>query len=629
MSESPRPGAPAQAGEQQRPAGRFAPQAHLGPVGAPRGRRGVPRGVDGVGAEEVGAGTELGQRRDQGRVRRRGAPGELGRQLGPGGRPAALEVDRPGRGSRERVAHVRPDLARRPVVGPAERGERDPRRDVVEAQRHRDRGARRLVAGLVAQPEGERVLARGGKREALERRAVPPGRELGARVIAAGARQPKARAGDRARRALVGVRPGEVELGRSGANPPRPRRCTARGCAGALLSIRTVRAGAHPALPAKSSAHAATACGPSLKLVVATGWVTWAAVSHGRIWRRAPFAPDRGLRAGQLGEADAGAVEDGFGEAQARADVARGDRDPLRPAPPAAAEELAAERRARRLRIFESDGQRPQPRPGGRVQGAAPRFRFGAQQAVLERRHRRREPATNSVGVVSVAAALRNGSKPPGPTTPTRCSNPSCSACHQLARTLVIQVPAGALQRQRPKWVPATAAGPSRVRLFRWTPSKGSEPAGGTQKASGRNLSAAGVVGPVGVGADEPPALGDRVLLRPRLPGGQQQQRQRQRDPHRRDPSHSTPRSRHLLPLRWSASGGQARGRRELSPLCCGLPRSPLCENGRDGTPDRGPDHREAARRDRPRAAPLDRRARDGALDRPSTRTAASTWSSR
>ena len=49
-----------------------------------------------------------------------------------------------------------------------------------------------------------------------------------------------------------------------------------------------------------------------------------------------------------------------------------------------------------------------------------------------------------------------------------------------------------------------------------------------------------------------------------------------------------------------------------------------LCENDRDGTSDQGPDHREAARRHRPRAAPLDRRARHGALDRDQGRAAGS-----
>ena len=62
-----------------------------------------------------------------------------------------------------------------------------------------------------------------------------------------------------------------------------------------------------------------------------------------------------------------------------------------------------------------------------------------------------------------------------------RCSIPSWRACHQVPLTRVIPVPGGASQRQRAKRVPETVGCPSRVKLFRWAPSKGSAPGGVTQ----------------------------------------------------------------------------------------------------------------------------------------------------
>ena len=99
------------------------------------------------------------------------------------------------------------------------------------------------------------------------------------------------------------------------------------------------------------------------------------------------------------------------------------------------------------------------------------------------------KPATNSRGAVSVLPAAAKTSKPPAALpTPSRCSKPSWRACHQVPRIWVIPVPAGATQRQRAKRVPETVAAPSRVKLFRWTPSNGSAPAAGTHQPSGRNL---------------------------------------------------------------------------------------------------------------------------------------------
>jgi hypothetical protein len=66
-------------------------------------------------------------------------------------------------------------------------------------------------------------------------------------------------------------------------------------------------------------------------------------------------------------------------------------------------------------------------------------------------------PATNSRGVVSVAAAWAKTSKSPLQVpTPMRCSIPSWRACHHVPRTCEMAVPAGASQRQRAKRVPDT-----------------------------------------------------------------------------------------------------------------------------------------------------------------------------
>ena len=92
------------------------------------------------------------------------------------------------------------------------------------------------------------------------------------------------------------------------------------------------------------------------------------------------------------------------------------------------------------------------------------------------------KPAAKSRGVVSVVAAPAKTSKPPSRSRcPIRCSMPSWRACHQVPLTRLMPVPGGAVQRQRAKRVPETVRCPSRVKLFRWAPSKGSAPAGVAQ----------------------------------------------------------------------------------------------------------------------------------------------------
>ena len=187
-------------------------QRHLGAVGAARGRGDVAGPVDGVGAEQVDARVEVVDR-DAGDQRRRvrgGAGLEFGRQLGPvGGVDPPVEdraAGRPGVGVEdvglELCGHTRP-------VGGLEG---DPGGDVVEAQRHRRRGRGGVVAGLVAQPDLERVGPRPGDVEVVQRREVAPGGELDPGVVAGRAGDPPEGAADRAGRALVGVAPGEVEV---------------------------------------------------------------------------------------------------------------------------------------------------------------------------------------------------------------------------------------------------------------------------------------------------------------------------------------------------------------------------------------------------------------------------------
>ena len=100
----------------------------------------------------------------------------------------------------------------------------------------------------------------------------------------------------------------------------------------------------------------------------------------------------------------------------------------------------------------------------------------------------------------------------------------------------------------------------------------------------------------------------------------------RRRSPARAPPPARSP-SRRSAPLHLASPtsalrslacvrGSRARRQRLSPPHGYGAPRTRLCENGRDGTSDRGSDHREAARGHRPRAAPLDRRAGHGPLDR-------------
>ena len=89
--------------------------------------------------------------------------------------------------------------------------------------------------------------------------------------------------------------------------------------------------------------------------------------------------------------------------------------------------------------------------------------------------------------------------------------------------------------------------------------------------------------------------------------------------PQRNDPSHGQPRPRHRSSFARVRSECPRRGRRKLSPLgrrTAEAPEPRLCENRANAPSHQRSDNREAARRHRPRAAALDRRAGHGPLDR-------------
>ena len=193
---------------------------------------------------------------------------------------------------------------------------------------------------------------------------------------------------------------------------------------------------------------------------------------------------------------------------------------------------------------------------------------------------------------------------------------PSWRACHQVPRTPVIPVPGGGVQRQRAKRVPETVPWPSRVKLLTWAPANGSPPARHAE-ASGRNLAPPVVSAQLGVGADVPAALRDRVLA-----GLAPSRRRQQHQASASTTPSATPRpTPPLVPVIVPPSldcvpEGLRRGRGKLSPLRRRPRDGRLCENRANGTSHARSDHREAARRHRPRAAALDRRAGHGPLDR-------------
>ena len=336
----------------------------------------------------------------------------------------------------------------------------------------------------------------------------------------------------------------------------------------------------------------------------------------------APFALDHRLRAGILGEGHPGAVEQGFAEAHAAASVVARERDPLGAAAPAAGGQIAADPGRRPTVVLDGDRQRPQRRPRFRFEAAPLAFGPRAEQAILQRRLRR-----GKAGDEVARGDVGGGGSREGVEVAVPGANPN-----PLLDPVVQRVPPGAAdagdagagrrpQRQRAKRVPETVE-PPRVKLFKWAPSKGSAPGGVAHQESGRNL-APPVVSAQSASASrcQPhwataylPAVASRAAssskararaipiatIRPSPP----------RVPDIRPP---------LLACTWRDKGTAARSLPPADGCPAGavtVPGASLCENDRDAPAERGTDHREAARRHRPRAAPLDRRAGHGPLDR-------------
>src|ERR1044072_7774432 len=279
-------------------------------------------------------------------------------------------------------------------------------------------------------------------------------------------------------------------LTRRHASPPA--RVKLRGCAGGLLSMWKTRPPVQPELPEKSVTQCWMLCGPSLKRVVSIVVLLEAPRPQGciAVARHSPaiiaFAQLYSVRLTRAPSTETSLKRKPLPLSA-----------PQKPTPwpprrhqPERISPLIAAAGASRSSTVRVSALIPDHEPGSRLH-----------HPPSPRAQRRRlskasipcgKPATKLRGAVSVEAAEAKTSKLPLPhgTAPSRCSMPSCSACHQVPLTRVMPVPAGASQRQRAKRVPLTVDWPSRVKLFTWAPSKGSWPAGGTHQASGRNLAA-------------------------------------------------------------------------------------------------------------------------------------------
>ena len=207
-----------------------------------RGRRRCP-GAERSGSagdqRPVPAGPRRARSLPAGRSRCRHRAG--GSEISTAGRAGMLVADVGADRSRE---------ARRRLVRPTRRRRRAARRRSAAAPRPR---RRRVVAGFVAQPELERdrCPAR-GHRAVGERGDVAAGGELDAGVVAGGAGDPPEGAADRAGGPWSGLLQ-ERSKSLTRRQPSPPASASGAGMApAALLSIRIVRCGRQPTLPAKS-----------------------------------------------------------------------------------------------------------------------------------------------------------------------------------------------------------------------------------------------------------------------------------------------------------------------------------------------------------------------------------------
>ena len=299
-----------------------------------------------------------------------------------------------------------------------------------------------------------------GHEEAAQRGAAQLGRMPGGRLAPGGVGDPEGRAGDRRRRAPARGWPRRASKRLSARQPSPPATARPRGAAGAVLSIRIVRSAAAAETDRRSPARTGAAS---------------AARRRGPRWRRCgcrrrevgagphprapPLAADQRLRAGVLGQGDAGAVDQrlpeadpgaGVGGQERRAAGRRASSPPASRPPPTAALGAPVSSRVR-VSARTADDRRRRSRPQCRSSARAQSSRLSKAGAARRSRPRRRP------GDVSVKAAVATTSKPPPASpVPSRCSMPSCRACHHVPRTAVIPVPAGAVQRQRAKRVAAT-----------------------------------------------------------------------------------------------------------------------------------------------------------------------------
>ena len=262
-----------------------------------------------------------------------------------------------------------------------------------------------------------------------------------------------------------------------------------RGWAGALLSTATVWSGVQPTLPAKSVTQWWMLWRPSLKWVVSIEAPPETPSSQGRIRvpRHSPpmlaFAQPYSVRSTRAPSRN---VSPKRMPLPVSAPQKLTPWAPRRQPPAVMSPPIPAAGPASSSTVIVNARSADQE-PGSRLHHLlSPRAQSSRSSiaAIGEEK-----PATNSRGVMSVVAAPAKTLKlPPPSTAPIRCSMPSWRTCHQVPRIWVMPVPGGAFQRQRPKRVPETVGCPSLVKLFRWTPSKGSAPAGGTHQASCRNF---------------------------------------------------------------------------------------------------------------------------------------------
>ena len=549
---------------------------HLGAVGTAGGRGGVARPVHRFGPKQVGARDEV-ARDGRNQASRVGGPSaeEFGRQLGPVLSAEAAVPDLAARGARVDVGDRRRDRVRerRSGVAVGRRLEGNPRGDVVEPKRNLDRARRGVVAGFIAQPEVERVGAGGRDRAVRERGDVSPGCQLDAGVEPGRPRDPPVGAPDRARRALIGVCPGEIEV----VDPAPPVAAGQRG--GARVGRRVV-------VDQDGAGGGAADIPGEVRRAMPEG--VGAVAEPGRVDRRrardqgqarlhpgaAPLTADLHLLAEVLGQVDPTAVDRRFAEPDPGAAVVAPEPEALDTAAPAPGGQLAADPGSGKAVVFDRDRQRPDRRPRGRFEAAPLCFGAGAEQPVLDRGRRWRE-AGDEAPRVGVGDARGRERREPG----------RGHDADPLLDPVVKRLPPGAgdpgdpgSRRRVPAPTGETGAGDrprGQGEALDVDTGEGVGSGGDRTEGVGAELGAAGGVGPPGVDPHVPAALGDRVLARLGLTREEEQQGEGEGQPKPDDLHHSDPRSRHPASSDDLCSGDQGRGA-EISP-----PAPPLREWGR------------------------------------------------